>query len=265
MKTILMFLIISILFGAQNAYAVLPAEAVTSLKLYIHGIYTTSDAQCEKSLKATMPLRATPVETDFLQSPSLGAGKVPKSIRCVIIIAANKFEVAIAPGNYTSTTVDSSGVARSDSVCNAGKNITGGISMSSSTVTWIPEIKTAVEALGLTAPVGGTMNLDDVFPIYLSTDSKCEVNIYTDSQVPACWDAANNVSTSNPMAPPAGPESTTAGIKLEQPANKSSYQFYTDTSKFVGADRWGAGPDGIMGNGDDNVGCGDGVPKWGFR
>jgi hypothetical protein len=261
-----MILVLSILLVAHTSHAILPSSAVTSFKMYIHGIYTTSDPTCQSHLKATVPLTATAVETEFMQSPSLGTGKVPKSIRCVIIIAANKITGTIAAADYSgSTTVDSDGVARSDAVCNAGKALNSGIGMGAPTVGWVPEIKTAVEALGLTAPTAGSVVQTDVFPIYLSTYSKCDVNIFTDSQVPACWDTGNAMSTSNPLLPPSAADSTTAGIKLTEPANKSSYQFYTDMTKFIGADRWGAGLDGVWGNGDDNVGCGDGVPRWGFR
>src|SRR5262245_5960079 len=92
------------LAAAQGAEAYLGNSALTSYKLAMYAVYTTSDPTCMTKLVATLPFRATPSDVDLVQNPTLGMGPLSNPVRCVILVLKNSVGPMVwKAGTYTGT------------------------------------------------------------------------------------------------------------------------------------------------------------------
>jgi hypothetical protein len=222
------------------ASAELPRSAISRMSVFLYGLYTTSDPTCMTGLVPTIPMKSTPVDFDMAKAPTLGNGPVAAPINCMAIVISNHVIQDYAAGSYTTTSPDGS-----DSVCNAGGSKEAPLcynwGLGNQTVVWAPQIKTDVEAAGLTRTTSCTANMptaytsstvkSQIIVLYFSTYSKCTGNVTLDAGVAGC------VNTGAPAlnyfgAPTAA--NSDQGMKLVAPTAKGEYTFVVDPDKTMG-------------------------------
>ncbi len=243
----LLFFLIS-----ADAYAYLAASAITNFTLKLYGMYTTTDPTCQTGWVATLPLQATPTTYNMASNPTLGTGNIAAPTQCVAVIVSNAMTIAWAAGTYTSTTTISS-TTYNDSNCNSGGSIQlgqpgsqGGICFSPRVAAWPTQIADDMNAAGLTmttnCPAMGAMTGNEIFPIYLSTNSACTF-------VPGEGDPSN---CSFDLGLPENAGDIHDGLKMAETPAKSSYTFINNISNLIG--------------GYTSNLCGPvGAPAWGFQ
>ena len=228
MKRILVLgLLAGILPGA--AWAELPGSAITSMKISIYGIYMTEDPTCQTGLIPTVPLQATATEEDLSQNPVLGSGPIPAAIQCVIMVMQDHFTGTVAPGTYTTTSIDWSGSTVPDSNCNSGGTYPQYICQGD-TVSWPSAIQADAAKVGLTLTTGSCPNPatgSEVIPAYLSTYSACTGQQATDPA--ACQNNDDN------FTPPTAANDTSHGLKLTEPSTAGDFKFVINPNGAFGA------------------------------
>lgn len=256
-----------LLLGVVSAtsWANLPASAVTKMAFQIYGIYTTNDPTCLTGLFATRPLSATSQEINFAAAPSLGTGPVPADgIKCLIIVAKAQYSVEWIAGSYAPGVKRFGSNSYQDSNCNAG----GSTSYSDVTETptcqpgirptnidWPQKIKDDMAALGISyATECNGSNAGNIFPIYVSTYSKCTGETVSDNVAfggigGTCeWSLYTNVTPEGYRAntidqAPTAADDHQHGIKLNVlSANINKYKLIIDP--LVGGTDTGCGIDG---------------------
>lgn len=220
--------------GVSPAHAFLSRSAISSLKVTIYGVYTTSDATCASGWVQSF-LSATPTVADFVQQASLGTGSSATPINCLLLIAKNSMLTSVAAGTYTTTSS-----SNPDSVCNAGVTDQAQHICHSVTPVWPSVVTTDAQAAGLTlattcasSPTG-----NEVIPIYMSVNAACTGQQALDGSNTLCGSGGG----SGPVAfvPPettstAG--SSAKGIKLTSIASPGGTIFFTvDPDQSMGGD-----------------------------
>jgi hypothetical protein len=218
---------------ANSAFAFLPVSAITTLSLPVYGIYITADATCTSGFVATIPLSTTAKAVNFASNAAIGAGSLPSTIGCVVIVAGNNLTTAWAAGTYTDSSKGGGGDSHSDNIaaCTAGGATTDQHICRGNTVSWPSQITTDAAAVGLTlsqTTCAGTSS--DVIPLVLSTNSVCTGQSAADASVTACAGGNNNgFSLPTSTADPSN------GIKLTAPSAAGDVKFVVNPSNTVGA------------------------------
>jgi hypothetical protein len=212
---------------ADPAFAYIPASSVTTMALPVYGVYTSSDPTCTTGLTATVALTKDPQELNFAENPTIGAGPIPSSIGCVVIVIGNSLSNGWAAGSYTTTSQ-----GYSDSACDAGGSYTGQTICNSATIAWPSQITSDAAAVGLTLTTGScTGSTSEVVPLVLSTDSVCTGQQTTDASVTAC--ANGNV---NNFTPPTTASDATQGTKLTSPSASGNLKFVVNPANTLGGE-----------------------------
>jgi hypothetical protein len=241
---------------ATPGFAALPLSAFTSMVMPVYGIYTSADPTCLTGLVATVPLKVTPTDVDFVAAGAMGTGSIPTGgINCVIIVTKLKMTVKYAAGTYTSTSTFGSSTFN-DSNCNAGGTVLIDNSTSTSTpfgcnpgkratkIDWPAKITTDLTALGLTPATDcQTLGSGAILPFYLSTYSKCVGNSTVDNTIGGTCSWSNNVDI-NPgegyrsnifFQAPTATADAIHGLKINAvAAGSSSLKFVVDPTPVVG-------------------------------
>jgi hypothetical protein len=196
---------LSLLLVPALSFGYLPKSAITQMSMPLYGMYTTADPTCLTGLVATIPLKATPTSVNFVSGSAIGRGEIPAGgIKCIIIIA--KFEMTFkwAAGTYTGTTSFGTNTYQ-DSGCNAGGTITISAAgqnaptcspaQRSTTMTWPTKVQEDLAALGLTPKTNcNDAGASDLFPLYLSTYSKCYGETALDNAIGGTCAWSNNTN-----------------------------------------------------------------------
>ncbi len=243
MKHSLLLVLASIL-ATQNAHAFLAGTAITKYTLPVYAVYITSDATCLTGLTAVKAMSATPEEMDFAKTPTLGTATLPTDgIKCVVLVAKGVFAWTWAAGTYTTSSKFGT-TTYADSLCNAGGTGTYTMTVAptcqatrSTVVDWPAAILTDLAAVGLTGSTNCTTTASAaLFPIYISTHSKCVGDTVLDTAIggTCLWSLYTAITSEGYRAnmmykAPTAEGDYQRGLKLSTPASgAASYTLKID-------------------------------------
>ncbi len=207
---------------AQQAHANLARSNISNVGVSLYGVFMTSDPSCQANLIASVPLTKTPVSSNFVTAPVLGAGPVPNKVACVVLIIANQVQVGWNAGAYSAP----------DNVC-----ATGGIAnvnpCMSTTLTWPAIITQSAQIAGLTLAnsCGAAPTGTEVVPVYMSIDSVCTGNSVVDSQTNGC--TVSGKTTSSVAQAPRTINSSTSGARIQYLPVNGRIVFAVDPDQII--------------------------------
>lgn len=269
MKSLLTTLYIAVF--SQAAFGYLSKSDITEMTMPIYGVYTTADPTCLTGLVATMPLSATPTSINFVSSAAIvRGGSLPADgVKCVIIVAKFDMTFTWKAGTYTGTTKFGTNTYQ-DSKCNAGGTISlpasqqtampTCITQRSTTVTWPTKIVEDMTALGMTykttCNASGAPNL---FPLYLSTYSKCYGETVLDNAIGGTCAWSNNTNITS--------EGYRSNTIFQAPTAENDHQHGIHIDALAaGAKKFKFIVDPTVGFGGTDSGCSAfGPPKFEFK
>jgi len=233
MKNIFLSLV-SFVFISANAFAYVPASAVTTMAIPVYGVYTSADPSCTTGMIATIPLTLTPQLINFAKHAAIGTGPTSNTIQCVVIVTGNDLTNGWAAGNYTGTSANGGGASYPDSNCNAGGANTGQTICGNGgpqSVSWPAQITADAAAIGLTLATPTCVGSNsEIVPLVLSTNAACTGQSAADSLVAGCVPPHNM----NNYHLPTTANDTTYGTKLVTPTGTGDLKFVVDPSNTLG-------------------------------
>jgi hypothetical protein len=228
-KKILCISLFAIVGLTSQAFAFVSNSSLLSMTLPVYAIYTTADPTCQTGLVTTVPFTSSPTNFNFVAGGPLGVGGISSSVNCAVFIIQNSLTAKIAPGSYSSTSLNGGGQTYSDSVCGSTSGLTlQQMICSSTSMSALPtQISTDAAKAGVTIATTSCGNsLSEVVPLVLSTYSS----------------STGRGGSSNAFSFPTGAADALHGLLLTSPSVQGNLRFVVNPTNTYGGGVQNNGP-----------------------